>query len=210
MLMLKYHNNPPNFFGRYMGRAEIFLPENSNNCSLLLTNTTADDLGKYRCSFYSKGIYKKAFVYLNISGESVIRHAYLQYLLGHSFTHEFTAELWSNFNSSHLSPASYNVCQKGDSSLKVFQCDVEGRYKEAEIQWNLDGQLLTDSPTTRITHANTLDAPSGLYHFTSKLITKLNGTSSPVCDVKAKGVSTIITSVCASEIGNRFYLFQRR
>lgn len=147
-LVLKYDNNTLNFYGRYTGRAEIFLPENSNNCSLLLTNITADDRGKYRCSFNSKGIYQKTFVYLNISGESVIRHAYLQYLLIHSLTHEFTVELQSNLNSSHLSPATS--------------------------------------------------------------IIKLNGTPRPAYGVKAKGVSTIITSGDTAESGNPFYLFQRR
>lgn len=91
-LVLKY-NMTANFYGRYKNRTQIFLPENSNNCSVLLTNITADDLGKYRCIFYSQEQYKKVFVYLNISGESVIHYACLQYLLhSHPFTREFAVE----------------------------------------------------------------------------------------------------------------------
>ncbi|XP_041806997.1 butyrophilin subfamily 3 member A2-like isoform X2 [Chelmon rostratus] len=174
MLVLK-HNSPASvFYGRYRGRARVLLDESSRNCSLLLTNITADDVGKYRCVFYSQGKYKKFFVNLNIS-------------------------------------ASYNVCQKpsannpnGDLSVKGFQCDAEGRYGEAELQWNLDGQLLTNSPTTHITHSKTLNASTGLYHLTSRLVTQLNGTSEPKCDVKAKDVSTIISNDCGAESRERF------
>lgn len=169
MLVLKHSLDSSVFFGRYNGRAKTFLPENNQNCSVLLSNITTDDLGKYRCVFYSEGKYKKFFVHLNIS-------------------------------------ASYKVCQKdpasnlkGDLSEKVFQCDAEGRYREAELQWILDGQILTNSSTTGITHSNTLDASTGLYHFTSKLVTTLNGITNLTCDVKAKGISTIISDGCRAE-----------
>lgn len=62
---------------------------------------------------------------------------------------------------------------------------MKGLYRDAEIEWSLDGQPLTSSPTTDIT----LDDSTGLYHFTSRLITSLNGTSRPTCTVKAKGVT---------------------
>lgn len=72
------------------------------------------------------------------------------------------------------------------------ECRVKGRYRDAEIQWTLDGRPLTSSPTTNVT----LNDSTGLYHFISKLITELNGTSSPTCTVKAKDVSTIVTDDC--------------
>lgn len=171
MLVLKHNLNRSVFSGRYDGRAETFLAENSQNCSVLLSNITTDDLGKYRCVFYSQGKYKKFFVHLNIS-------------------------------------ARYNVCQKnltdnlkGDLSEKVFQCDAEGRYKEAELQWILGGRILTNSSITGITHNSTLDASTGLYHFTSKLVTTLNGITNPTCYVRAKGISTIISNGCSPENG---------
>lgn len=92
-LVFKHNMTSHELHDRYKDRVQIFLPENSNNCSILLTNITAADLGKYRCIFYSQKQYKKVFVNLNISGESVIRHACLQYFRhSHPFTHEFSAE----------------------------------------------------------------------------------------------------------------------
>lgn len=114
-----------------------------------------------------------------------------------------------NFNLNRFSSADYNVCQKNISS-NLFHCNVSGRYEEADIQWTLNGQLLTNSTTTRITHAKALDPASRLYHFTSNLTTKLNSTSTPKCDVKAKGLSAIISSNCEAVTGKYFYLFQRR
>ncbi|XP_074515127.1 uncharacterized protein LOC141782519 [Sebastes fasciatus] len=151
--------NGTTFEDKYKGRAKIFLPENNNNCSILLTNITAEDQGEYTCRFYSGRVYNKEYVNLSLS-------------------------------------ARYNVCQKADNLSKVFQCDVTGGHGEAWIQWDLDGQLLTNSTTTSITHTYNLDAPTGLYHFHSTLSTKLNWTSKPRCDVKAKDLSTIINSAC--------------
>lgn len=71
ILVLKYTNNQSFFGGSYKGRATIFLPEKPNNCSVLLANITADDQGKYRCSFYEHQRYTKNFVYLSVSGESL-------------------------------------------------------------------------------------------------------------------------------------------
>ncbi|XP_037646712.1 uncharacterized protein si:dkey-192g7.3 isoform X2 [Sebastes umbrosus] len=152
--------NGNTFEDKYKGRAKIFLSENNNNCSILLTNIMAEDQGKYTCRFdHSAGPYNKEIINLNLS-------------------------------------ARYNVCQKADNLSKVFQCDVTGRHGEAWIQWDLDGQLLTNSTTTSITHTYNLDAPTGLYHFHSTLSTKLNGTSELRCDVKAKDISTIINFAC--------------
>ncbi|XP_070770864.1 CD276 antigen homolog [Enoplosus armatus] len=98
--------------------------------------------------------------------------------------------------------ASYNVCQdsannlNGNLSVKVFQCDVNGRYRDTEIQWNLDGQLLANASTTNIMNTYTLDAPTGLYHFHSTLGTELNTNPEPTCVVKAKGISTKISYGC--------------
>ncbi|XP_027146527.1 selection and upkeep of intraepithelial T-cells protein 1 [Larimichthys crocea] len=143
MLVFKYRNGNSTFNDTYKGRGKIFLPEDGKNCSVLLTNVTADDQGQYRCSFNHQGVHRKIFVNLNVY-------------------------------------ASYSVCQKN-----FTECHVKGLYRDAEIEWSLDGQPLTSSPTTDIT----LDDSTGLYHFTSRLITSLNGTSRPTCTVKAKGVT---------------------
>lgn len=71
ILVLKYSNNQSSFGNSYRGRATMFLSEKSNNCSVLLANITADDQGKYRCSFYNQERYMKDFVYLNVCGESL-------------------------------------------------------------------------------------------------------------------------------------------
>lgn len=169
--VLQHNDNTTNFKNAYGDRTKIFLAENRNNCSILLTNITAEDHGKYRCKFFKNNSYKRLFVHLNVS-------------------------------------ASYNICQpnsssnlSGDLSGEVFQCDAKGHYGEAEIQWILDGKLLTDSPTTNITFTKTLDASTGLYSFTSKLKTILTGISEPKCSIKAKGISTIITHDCGPDNG---------
>lgn len=92
-LVLKHNMTSHELYGRYKDRVQIFLPEDSNDCSILLTSITAADLGEYRCIFYIQEKYQKVYVYLNISGESVIRYACLQYFHhSHPFTHEFAAE----------------------------------------------------------------------------------------------------------------------
>ncbi|XP_035532869.1 T-lymphocyte activation antigen CD80 isoform X2 [Morone saxatilis] len=136
-------------------KAQIFLSENGNNCSLLLTNITTADQGKYRCVFYTgKGLYNKIFVNLSVV-------------------------------------ATYTVCQTED-----FQCHVSGKYPKAEIQWKLDGQLLTNSSTIHISTTDTWEPSTGLYHFTSKLDTKLNRTLKPKCEVKAKDIPTRLSYDC--------------
>lgn len=50
-------------------QAKVFVAENSSNCSLLLTNITANDQGKYRCMFYVDDMYKYSSISLNISAE---------------------------------------------------------------------------------------------------------------------------------------------
>lgn len=71
ILVLESTNNDSFFGDRYKGRASMFLPEKPDNCSVLLANITADDQGKYRCSFRKNKRYMKNFVYLNVSGESL-------------------------------------------------------------------------------------------------------------------------------------------
>ncbi|XP_034417588.1 butyrophilin subfamily 3 member A2 [Cyclopterus lumpus] len=160
-LMLMYMYNKSS--NRYTGRTQIFQTEKGNNCSVLLTNITAEDQGRYKCIFRSLGTYQKSHVYLNVS-------------------------------------ARYSVCQTKDSlsgGVKVFQCNVTGRYREARIQWTLHGQPLTDLTKTKITHTN--NTVNGLYHFNSTLSTKLNWTSEPTCDVKANHISTTLSSGCAGK-----------
>lgn len=69
-----------------------------------------------------------------------------------------------------------------------------------QIQWYLDGKLLTNSFTTNITHTYSIDAPKGHYHFKSTLISELSWTSRPECNVKAKGISPVISYACSSKI----------
>ncbi|KAG8000583.1 hypothetical protein GBF38_016997 [Nibea albiflora] len=147
--MFTYSNGNSTFKPGYKGRGEIFLHEHGNNCSLLLTNVTAEDQGQYRCSFKSQGVHNTIFVNLTVS-------------------------------------VNYHVCQN------FTACHVKGLYRDAEIEWNLDGRPLTSSPTTNITP----DDSTGLYHFTSKLITSFNETSRLTCTVKAKGVSATIIDDC--------------
>ncbi|XP_071332951.1 ICOS ligand isoform X2 [Trachinotus anak] len=153
----------------YKGRTKTFVAEDGNNCSLYLTNITANDQGKYSCRFYIKGQYTHISINLSIS-------------------------------------ANYRVCQNSSSDIngtlsdKTYWCDVKGRYREAEIQWYLDGQLLTNSSKTNITHTGPVGPSNGLYQFESKLITKLNGTPEPKCVVKAKGISPNISYYCEPNI----------
>ena len=63
------------FWGKYKERGKAFLSENRENCSILLTNITAEDQRKYRCIFSINETYKKSFVTLNISGKSLIHFA---------------------------------------------------------------------------------------------------------------------------------------
>ncbi|XP_026150849.1 CD166 antigen-like [Mastacembelus armatus] len=153
-----------NSSGTYKDRAKIF-----SNCSLLLTNITANDQGKYRCSFFRQGTYTYLFVNLTVF-------------------------------------AKYSVCQPSTANslngLQTFQCDVEGNYKEAEIQWHMDGHLLTNSSTINITPTYTLKTHTGLYNFSSKLITELNWTSHPTCHLKPKVIQPNITRSNCSTVSN--------
>lgn len=69
--VVKYSKNHSINGDTYHGRVSVFLHENSNNCSVLLANITAEDQGKYRCSFYKEERHSKKFVYLNITGKSL-------------------------------------------------------------------------------------------------------------------------------------------
>ncbi|XP_031150889.1 uncharacterized protein LOC116046624 [Sander lucioperca] len=156
-LVFKY-NTTSNFDPKYKDRAKIFLSENRNNCSVLFTNVTANDQGKYGCRFRKQEEYQYFFVYLNVS-------------------------------------ACYTVCQAANN-LNVFQCYVKKRYRETEIQWSLDGQLLTESNTTNLNHTCTMDASTGLYHFNSTLSPELKWSVEPTCRVKDNGISPNITPDC--------------
>lgn len=72
-----YDNKSNNISDRYRNRSEIFLPWNPNNCSILLTNITADDQGTYRCGYEINGLYKKDFVNLSVSGKSVSQSLFI-------------------------------------------------------------------------------------------------------------------------------------
>ncbi|XP_059199014.1 putative butyrophilin subfamily 2 member A3 [Centropristis striata] len=68
-LVFRYNGTTSSFNGTYKGRSKIFLSENRENCSLLLTNITADDKGQYICIFHDEA-YQRSEVNLIISGES--------------------------------------------------------------------------------------------------------------------------------------------
>lgn len=189
--MVKYSKNHSiDLDDRYRARVSFSLHHNSSDCSVLLANITAEDQGKYRCSFWKEERHSKKFVYLNITGESLF--SWLPAVFLQSF--QATNLEFNHFNLSHLPPAKYRVCLTNDSDLQSFQCNASGRHKDAVIEWKSDGQPLTDSAETRITHSKTVEAPSGLYHLISKLTTKLP--SAPTCDIKAINFPTVIHYEC--------------
>lgn len=72
-LVLTYSRTTLDFYGTYKGRGEIFVDENSDeneNCSVLLTNITADDQGTYKCMFHQGELFQRLEVNLQVSGES--------------------------------------------------------------------------------------------------------------------------------------------
>lgn len=78
---------------------------------------------------------------------------------------------------------------------------------EAEIQWELDGQLLTDSPSVNQTSKKTLDDLTGTYHFTSTLTIELNGNSTPTCNINATRISVTQTYGCTARSHGNYSLF---
>lgn len=94
MLVFKYRNGNSTFNDTYKGRGKIFLPEDGKNCSVLLTNVTADDQGQYRCSFNHQGVHRKIFVNLNVYGESLIHNVCTIVSI---CIHELTMELVKSF-----------------------------------------------------------------------------------------------------------------
>lgn len=126
-------------------------------------------------------------------------HLYIRYQR-HLFSHPLMNSLRNNNKCNALSPATFNVCQSNEINRGVFQCNATGRYKEAEIQWNVDGQLLTDSPLIEITRQMTLDTPTGTYHYTSTLSIKTNGT--PTCRINASRISVNQATDCPRSHGN--------
>ncbi|XP_010775545.1 uncharacterized protein [Notothenia coriiceps] len=66
MQVFKHTQTTETFCGKYKERGKAFLSENRENCSILLTNITAEDQGRYRCSFYIDEQYTKSYVTLNI------------------------------------------------------------------------------------------------------------------------------------------------
>lgn len=188
--VVKHSKNHSNIGDTYRGRVNVFLHENSSNCSVLLANITTEDQGRYRCSFYKEERHSKKFVYLNITGESLF--LWLPAVFLQSFQ-AMNLE-FNHFNLSHLPPARYRVCLTNDSDSRFFQCNASGRHKDAVIEWKSHGHPLTDSAKTRIIHSNTVEAPSGLYHLISNLTTELPST--PTCDVKIMDLPTVVHNEC--------------
>ncbi|XP_034742253.1 uncharacterized protein LOC117953390 isoform X1 [Etheostoma cragini] len=110
----------------------------------------------------------------------------------------------------NVSAGCYTVCHSADNlsgSIHFFKCHVKKRYRETEIQWILDGQLLTESNTTNITHTFTLDVRTGLYHFNSTRTTEAKWSVVPTCHVKDKGTSTNSGHASIQLNGNYLFLF---
>lgn len=71
--VLSLHGNIANYSDKYKNRAKTFQHEDKYDCSLLLSNVTADDQGTYKCSFHDGDMYMYSLVHLNVSGESSIQ-----------------------------------------------------------------------------------------------------------------------------------------
>lgn len=97
--------------------------------------------------------------------------------------------------------ARYDICEK-NKSAKVFHCDVKGHYRDAWIQWILDGNILKNSTMDNMTNSSWSSSP-GHYHFHSKLITNRNLTAIPSCEVAAKGIPTTLNEICEPEKGGQ-------
>lgn len=203
ILVVKYpKNHSRGGDDTYLGRVNVFLHDNSSNCSVLLANITTEDQGMYRCSFYKDDRHSKKFVYLNITGESVF--LWLPAVFLQSFQ-AMNLE-FNHSNLSHLPPARYHVCQTNAPNSQYFQCNASGWHKDAVIEWKSDGQPLAESAETHITHSNTVEAPSGLYRLIGELTTTFKLPSTPTCDVKAIGLPTVVHRECPPEDGKMFTL----
>ncbi|KAF3843116.1 hypothetical protein F7725_001965 [Dissostichus mawsoni] len=66
LAVFKHTQTTEAFYDKYKDRGKAFLSENRENCSILLTNITAEDQGKYRCIFNIDERYQRPFVSLNI------------------------------------------------------------------------------------------------------------------------------------------------
>lgn len=69
-LVLTYSGTTLDFYGTYKGRGKIFVDKDRVNCSVLLTNITADDQGTYKCMFHQGELFQRLEVNLQVSGES--------------------------------------------------------------------------------------------------------------------------------------------
>nr|XP_033966012.1 uncharacterized protein si:dkey-192g7.3 [Pseudochaenichthys georgianus] len=65
-VVFKHTQTAEAFNDKYKDRGKSFLSENRENCSILLTNITAEDQRKYRCIFNIDERYQRPFVTLNI------------------------------------------------------------------------------------------------------------------------------------------------
>lgn len=94
--------------------------------------------------------------------------------------------------------ATYNIYVKDP---KVFHCDVQGHYGDAEIRWRLAEDFLTNSTVDDLTHYDLWNASTGLHQFHSIFITHRNLTAPPSCHVEAKYKLTNIKT-CETKTGS--------
>ncbi|XP_072252892.1 uncharacterized protein [Leuresthes tenuis] len=67
-LVFRFNKTRLHIGDNYTGRVETFLSKNGHDCSLLLTNITVADRGKYRCIFFIEKLYTFHDVTLHVCG----------------------------------------------------------------------------------------------------------------------------------------------
>ncbi|XP_041739128.1 ICOS ligand-like isoform X1 [Coregonus clupeaformis] len=157
------HNNTTIGNG-YENRVRLFLNEDKDNCSLLLSGITVADNGVYKCSYTAN-----AYVYKN-----VILHVAASY------------SVYMDLVSDQAS-----ACSGGGEGSGVYQCKASGGYPEGQIHWELDGHPLVNPSRRDVTH---LDNFTGLYSLTSNLTIELNKGEKLQCVVENTALASNLTS----------------
>ncbi|XP_021435600.2 CD276 antigen isoform X1 [Oncorhynchus mykiss] len=157
-------NNHTTIGTRYENRASLFLNEEKDNCSLLLSGITVADHGTYKCSFTAD-----AFVY-----EQVILHVAASYSV--------CMDLVSDQAS---------VSSGGGEGSRVYQCKASGGYPEGQIHWELEGHPLVNPSRRDVTH---LDNITGLYSLTSNLTIELSEGETLQCVVENTALASNLNS----------------
>ncbi|XP_029559672.1 CD276 antigen isoform X2 [Salmo trutta] len=148
----------------YENRVSLFLNEEKDNCSLLLSGITVADNGTYKCFFTAN-----AFVY-----EKVILHVAASYSVCMDLVSDQAL-----------------VCSRGGEGSGVYQCKASGGYPEGQIHWELEGHPLVNPSRRDVTH---LDYFTGLYSLTSNLTIELSEGEKLQCVVENTALASNLTS----------------